>query len=51
MNLRVYNWAVTGRVGVGKSTLINALRGLRPKDTGAAKVADSAGGISHGVFG
>lgn len=38
MNLRVYNWAVTGRVGVGKSTLINALRGLRPKDTGAAKV-------------
>jgi small GTP-binding protein len=38
MNLRVYNWAITGRVGVGKSTLINSLRGLRASDFGAAKV-------------
>jgi small GTP-binding protein len=38
MNLRVYNWALTGRVGVGKSTLINSLRGLKPSDIGAAKV-------------
>lgn len=39
---RVLNWAVVGRVGAGKSSLINALRGLQPHDTGAAPV-----GVGH----
>lgn len=42
LSTRVLNWGVMGRVGVGKSTLINALRGLRPRDTDAAPV-----GIGH----
>jgi len=42
MSTRVLNWGVMGRVGVGKSTLINALRGLRPRSPDAAPV-----GIGH----
>merc|ERR1719265_138338 len=42
MNTKVLNWAVMGRVGVGKSTLINALRGLKPGDLGSARV-----GVRH----
>lgn len=33
-----YNFAICGPAGVGKSSLINALRGLRPGDAGAAAV-------------
>ncbi len=32
------NIAVTGNAGVGKSTFINTMRGLEPRDKGAAKV-------------
>ena len=42
MNTRVLNWGVVGRVGVGKSSIINALRGLTPQSPGAAPV-----GIGH----
>lgn len=42
LSTRVLNWGVMGRVGVGKSTLINALRGLHPRATAAAPV-----GIGH----
>lgn len=42
MSTRVLNWGVMGRVGVGKSTLINALRGLRARSPEAAPV-----GIGH----
>lgn len=42
LSTRVLNWGVMGRVGVGKSTLINALRGLRPRSPDAAPV-----GIGH----
>lgn len=38
MTSRVLNWAVIGRVGVGKSSLINAIRGLGPRESGAAEV-------------
>jgi len=36
-----YNWAVVGAAGVGKSFLINTLRGKRPTDPGAAPVGVS----------
>mmetsp|Transcript_27408 Transcript_27408/g.64008 ORF Transcript_27408/g.64008 Transcript_27408/m.64008 type:complete len:372 (-) Transcript_27408:240-1355(-) len=42
LNSRVLNWGVVGRAGVGKSSIINAMRGLKPTDEGAAKV-----GIGH----
>lgn len=42
LSTRVLNWGVMGRVGAGKSTLINAFRGLRPRDPEAAPV-----GIGH----
>mmetsp|Transcript_65159 Transcript_65159/g.121464 ORF Transcript_65159/g.121464 Transcript_65159/m.121464 type:complete len:370 (-) Transcript_65159:17-1126(-) len=42
LNTRVLNWGVIGRVGVGKSSVINALRGLQPGNPGAAPV-----GIGH----
>lgn len=42
LSTRVLNWGVMGRVGVGKSTLINSLRGIRPKAAEAAPV-----GIGH----
>ncbi|CAJ1457016.1 unnamed protein product [Effrenium voratum] len=42
LNRRVLNWAVVGRVGVGKSTLINTLRGVGPRENGAAPV-----GVGH----
>lgn len=42
LSTRVLNWGVMGRVGVGKSTLINALRGLHPRNAEAAPV-----GIGH----
>jgi len=42
LSTRVLNWAVVGRVGVGKSTLINALRGLRARSPEAAPV-----GVGH----
>jgi len=42
LSTRVLNWGVMGRVGVGKSTLINALRGLHPRSSDAAPV-----GIGH----
>ncbi|CAG8536697.1 1173_t:CDS:1 [Paraglomus occultum] len=34
----LYHFAVAGHAGTGKSSLINALRGCRDKDKGAAKV-------------
>lgn len=42
LSTRVLNWGVMGRVGVGKSTLINSLRGLHPRSPDAAPV-----GIGH----
>eukprot|EP00930_Biecheleria_cincta_P013174 TRINITY_DN11890_c0_g1_i1.p1 TRINITY_DN11890_c0_g1~~TRINITY_DN11890_c0_g1_i1.p1 ORF type:complete len:669 (-),score=110.68 TRINITY_DN11890_c0_g1_i1:204-2018(-) len=42
LNTRVLNWAVVGCVGVGKSTLINAMRGLNSRSPGAAPV-----GVGH----
>lgn len=33
-----YNWCIIGNSGAGKSTLVNTLRGLKPKDEGAAAV-------------
>lgn len=42
LSTRVLNWGVMGRVGVGKSTLINSLRGLHPRSSEAAPV-----GIGH----
>lgn len=42
LSTRVLNWGVMGRVGVGKSTLINSLRGLTARDPDAAPV-----GIGH----
>mmetsp|Transcript_44730 Transcript_44730/g.97183 ORF Transcript_44730/g.97183 Transcript_44730/m.97183 type:complete len:354 (-) Transcript_44730:139-1200(-) len=42
LNRRVLNWAVVGRVGAGKSSLINALRGLSAQDSEAAAV-----GVGH----
>merc|ERR1740121_920816 len=42
LSTRVLNWGVMGRVGVGKSTLINSLRGIGPKDADAAPV-----GVGH----
>mmetsp|Transcript_155528 Transcript_155528/g.270553 ORF Transcript_155528/g.270553 Transcript_155528/m.270553 type:complete len:444 (+) Transcript_155528:79-1410(+) len=42
LSTRVLNWGVMGRVGVGKSTLINSLRGLTARDPEAAPV-----GIGH----
>eukprot|EP00421_Protoceratium_reticulatum_P012982 CAMPEP_0168391338 /NCGR_PEP_ID=MMETSP0228-20121227/17935_1 /TAXON_ID=133427 /ORGANISM="Protoceratium reticulatum, Strain CCCM 535 (=CCMP 1889)" /LENGTH=430 /DNA_ID=CAMNT_0008404653 /DNA_START=12 /DNA_END=1302 /DNA_ORIENTATION=- len=42
LSTRVLNWGVTGRVGAGKSTLINALRNLGPRDAEAAPV-----GVGH----
>lgn len=42
LNRRVLNWAVVGRVGAGKSSLINALRGLQPNEAEAASV-----GVGH----
>jgi len=42
LNSRVLNWGVMGRVGVGKSTLINALRGLHARNPEAAPV-----GVGH----
>mmetsp|Transcript_17217 Transcript_17217/g.41460 ORF Transcript_17217/g.41460 Transcript_17217/m.41460 type:complete len:409 (+) Transcript_17217:334-1560(+) len=38
INLKILNWAVVGRVGVGKSTFINTLRGIGPTDQHAAPV-------------
>mmetsp|Transcript_55571 Transcript_55571/g.121723 ORF Transcript_55571/g.121723 Transcript_55571/m.121723 type:complete len:410 (+) Transcript_55571:340-1569(+) len=38
LNLKVLNWAVVGRVGVGKSTFINTLRGIGPTDEHSAPV-------------
>lgn len=42
LSTRVLNWGVTGRVGAGKSTLINSMRGLKAKDPDAAPV-----GVGH----
>ena len=42
LNRWVLNWAVVGRVGAGKSSLINALRGLTPGCKEAAPV-----GVGH----
>eukprot|EP00929_Paragymnodinium_shiwhaense_P076465 TRINITY_DN39324_c0_g1_i1.p1 TRINITY_DN39324_c0_g1~~TRINITY_DN39324_c0_g1_i1.p1 ORF type:complete len:604 (-),score=113.01 TRINITY_DN39324_c0_g1_i1:413-2224(-) len=42
MSTRVLNWGIMGRVGVGKSTLINALRGVTPRNAEAAPV-----GVGH----
>eukprot|EP00438_Fugacium_kawagutii_P017715 Skav233536 [mRNA] locus=scaffold5919:36517:47174:+ [translate_table: standard] len=43
LNRRVLNWAVVGRrVGAGKSSLINALRKVHPRDADAAGV-----GVGH----
>lgn len=42
LSTRVLNWGVMGRVGVGKSSLINAIRGLGPRSPEAAAV-----GIGH----
>mmetsp|Transcript_92793 Transcript_92793/g.276822 ORF Transcript_92793/g.276822 Transcript_92793/m.276822 type:complete len:418 (+) Transcript_92793:184-1437(+) len=42
LSTRVLNWGVIGRVGAGKSTLINTLRGLKAQDTDAAPV-----GVGH----
>lgn len=42
LSTRVLNWGVMGRVGVGKSTLINSLRGLQARNADAAPV-----GIGH----
>lgn len=42
LSTKVLNWAIMGRVGVGKSTLINALRGLTARSPEAAPV-----GVGH----
>jgi len=42
LSTRVLNWGVIGRVGSGKSTLINSLRGLKAQDPQAAPV-----GVGH----
>lgn len=35
---KIFNIAITGNSGVGKSSLINTLRDLKPRDNGAARV-------------
>jgi len=42
LSWRVLNWAVIGRAGAGKSSLINALRGLKPRENGAAPVGSAS---------
>ncbi|CAE7206872.1 IRGC [Symbiodinium natans] len=42
LSWRVLNWAVIGPCGSGKSTLINSLRGLKPRSPGAAPVGNTA---------
>lgn len=42
LSTRVLNWGVMGKVGVGKSSLVNAIRGLQPRSPEAAPV-----GIGH----
>jgi len=42
LDTRVLNWGVVGRVGVGKSSLVNALRGVRANHASGAAV-----GIGH----